>query len=440
MQPAQKLINAQPTKDLFISMLVKDLALEDAISDLVDNSVDGARRIRKDKSYDGLWIKIEATKDHFKIEDNCGGISVSNARNYAFRFGRADDMPQTPGSIGRFGIGMKRALFKLGGHFRVESTEKNSTFVVEVDVPKWKEKVEDEWHFEFKEVKEKLVDIPLAKRGTTITVTNLDTSVSESFGDQLFIHKLIKGLELHHLFSIDKDAEIRVNGHHLKKRSLLFLQSKDLKPAYWEYKFEDLVTVEAYAGLHTSDLDAGGWYVFCNGRLVLGPDQSPKTGWGEKEPTRIPKYHGQYDRFRGYVFFNSDDAALLPWNTTKTSVDGDSPKWKYVRSELITLMRPVCDFLNKIHLERQKNKEETDDKPLEKAVETAKAVELSSASISDVFVAPKPKPKVRPPKSGKIVYYKPFEEINRVKQVLGVTTLAEVGERTFEYFLKMECE
>jgi len=41
-------LRVDPTKDLFISMLVKDLSLEDAIHDLIDNSVDGAKRLTPD--------------------------------------------------------------------------------------------------------------------------------------------------------------------------------------------------------------------------------------------------------------------------------------------------------------------------------------------------------------------------------------------------------
>src|ERR1700736_3839618 len=38
-------IDAMPTKDFFISMLVRDIDLVDAIADLFDNCVDGARRM-----------------------------------------------------------------------------------------------------------------------------------------------------------------------------------------------------------------------------------------------------------------------------------------------------------------------------------------------------------------------------------------------------------
>ena len=52
-------INAYPTKELIHLNVNKDITLRDAIGDLLDNSVDGALRLRKDKNYKGLWVKIE---------------------------------------------------------------------------------------------------------------------------------------------------------------------------------------------------------------------------------------------------------------------------------------------------------------------------------------------------------------------------------------------
>ena len=113
-QKNPNIIDASPTKDLFVTMLVRDLVLTDAISDLVDNCVDGAKGLRPDKNYAGLYVKIIANKNIFSIEDNCGGFSSQVARDYAFKFGRSSKAELTPYSVGQFGIGMKRALFKIG--------------------------------------------------------------------------------------------------------------------------------------------------------------------------------------------------------------------------------------------------------------------------------------------------------------------------------------
>ena len=51
------IIEGNPTKQFFIEMITRDISIEDAIMDLVDNSIDGAIRINKD-SFQGFRIDI----------------------------------------------------------------------------------------------------------------------------------------------------------------------------------------------------------------------------------------------------------------------------------------------------------------------------------------------------------------------------------------------
>ena len=108
-------VNAAPVKSFFVSMLTRDIKIEEAILDLLDNCVDGILRNRKsinsDKPYTGSWAKITFAKDSFSIEDNCGGIPWELSE-YAFRMGRDPGRgPDTAGVVGVYGIGMKRAIF-----------------------------------------------------------------------------------------------------------------------------------------------------------------------------------------------------------------------------------------------------------------------------------------------------------------------------------------
>ncbi|MFC1976362.1 ATP-binding protein [Chloroflexota bacterium] len=432
-------INASPTKEFFISMLVKDIELVRSIIDLVDNSVDGARQIRDD-DYTGLAIRIEFTKDYFKISDNCGGIPVDIARNYAFRFGRHDNAQSIPHSIGLFGVGMKRTIFKLGRKFKVESTTATSHFVIEEDIEDWKTK--KEWTFDFEELEEELPETPEDQRGTIITVTDLHSSVSDDFELENFGIRLAREIEDAHISNLEKNLVITLDSVPLTAHPLHLLQSDILKPAYKETILEEQnlpqIKVKIYTGVSEPNPSTAGWYVFCNGRLILKADRSRMTGWGEKKAKTIPNYHNDYARFRGFVFFESDDAKLLPWNTTKTGVDADSPRFRAIRSEMILLMRPVIDFLRKF---RKEKSTDDDERPLELSVEQAKPARIHEISVQSTFQAPKPTSSTRRrPKMPVIQYRKPVEEIRCIQQVLGVSTHKEVGEKTFEYFLERECD
>lgn len=433
-----RIIDASPTKDFFIHMLVKDIELTRAIVDLVDNCVDGALRIRPDGNYGGLEVRIEATPKQFRMVDNCGGISVDLARNYAFRFGRPEGMPSTPHSVGQFGVGMKRALFKLGSKFTIESTTKTSRFVVEEDVNEWKAR--KKWQFHFKELETNLKNVPPNKRGTKITVAPLHESVAEDFGLDNFINRLRHEVRQAHQQTMNRGLTISLNGIPLEIHPLELLYSDELKPAFLEKKLsqnDGFVDVKVYAGISQSTPKEAGWYIYCNGRMIMEANQTLTTGWGEGDGRTIPKYHNQFSRFRGFAFFNSDAAELLPWNTTKTGVDADSPIFRAVRQEMITLARPVIDFLNALDAEKV---DETDYQPLTYAVANARNASVTEVPTSSKFVAPKPRPRPSLPRAGRIQYNKPLDKIEKIKKVLKVSSYTAVGEKTFDYFYERECE
>jgi hypothetical protein len=448
-----RLIDASPTKDFFISMIVRDIELEDAIADLVDNCVDGARRIRPNGKYDDLWVRVEVSRQAFRIADNCGGISVDLARNYAFRFGRPPGMKQTKHSVGQFGIGMKRALFKMGGEFSVESTTTTSSFLVEVDVEEWRQEggdgqangkvdaKQDRWTFEFKELRED-IKVPVSKTGTTITITQLNPGVASEFDLENFQTKLANTLEAKHQFSIENDLAITLNKMPLKFKAAELLQASDLKPAYRELSPQGSkktpVTVKLYAGIADSDPDAGGWYIFCNGRQVLRADQTERTGWGENKGVTIPKYHNQFARFRGYAFFDCDDASLLPWNTSKTDVALDSPLFQSTRQQMIAMARNVIDFLNKLKQENDL-KDQTGKTPLLDQINKAQPADLDGLKRQLLFAAPKIPYYPPPPQTKSISYRKPIDQVAKARRALKATSLREIGERTFDYFYKAEC-
>ncbi|MEH2226452.1 O-methyltransferase [Nostoc sp.] len=254
-----RLIHAEPTKDLFIYMLVRDIPLIRAIIDLVDNSVDGATHLQSNENYEGLWIKILVNEEYFQIQDNCGGITVNDAEEYAFKFGRANDAELTPKSIGRFGIGMKRAFFKIGKKFTVESTTSSSKFVVSEDVEEWKKK--DEWTFEFSEVQEDS-DYESNDIGTRILIEKLHENVSDDLGLENFISQLKQELTIAYSLKINKGLSISINDEVLSPTPLNFRTSDTIKVAKFEkeynyfgsHEIDTPVQVRLYAGVSDRNL------------------------------------------------------------------------------------------------------------------------------------------------------------------------------------------
>ncbi|MFM9965675.1 MAG: ATP-binding protein [Planctomycetaceae bacterium] len=441
------LIEAMPTKELFIDMMTRDIALIPAIIDLVDNSADGARKLKGEGSLNGLWARVTISPEKFVIADNCGGISVDTARNYAFRFGRPPGAPSVKHSVGQFGVGMKRAIFKMGRKFCVESTTASSRFVVDVDVNKWAQL--PEWKFHFAELDE-VGTYKGDNLGTTISVTSLQSDVAEVFELLSFEIELRSELKAALQDPIARGLAVTLNGIPVNAEPMTML-SDELAPAYKQLIYKKMgkpVTVKLYCGLGRSssrqeERAEAGWHVFCNGRLILEGDKSPVTGWGEElDQVSIPGFHGQYNHLRGFAYFDSDDPARLPWNTTKTGLNTDSPVYRAVKLEMMTLMRPVVDFLNRLKEEKQ-GKQDADEKgPLESILEAATPTPVATVSTRTLFAIPSVKSKTKPsgPTMQKIQYEAPLDEVLAVKKAIKATSFKEVGERTFKYFYNAEVD
>ena len=102
---------------------------------------------------------------------------------------------------------------------------------------------------------------------------------------------------------------------------------------------------------------------------------------------------------------------------------------------MVEMARPVIDFLNRANAEKPA---EEKDRALEPIIEKAKSVALSAIKPVEVFRAPVVTVVHRKASDPTISYRKPLSQVQKVKKALGVTTYREVGERTFEYFVKQE--
>jgi Histidine kinase-, DNA gyrase B-, and HSP90-like ATPase len=386
---------------------------------------------------------------HPSIIDNCGGIDIQIARDYAFRFGRSPKYAGIPYSVGQFGIGMKRALFKIAKKFEVHSKTVNSSFILKVNVDDWESKP-DQWNFYLEDFSEN-IEIPKNEIGTKIIVSELTKEAQSEFSDDNFIKSIQIELEKENMYPISKGLKIILNRVQLKERDLGFITSPEIKPSLETHEKpigDGSVTVKIYAGISESKLSDGGWYIFCNGRMILGPERTAITGWTGRDSDGIPVYHSQYDRFRGYVYFESKNPSLLPWNTTKNGVDIDSPLFKFVRQRMIQMAKPIITFLNNVKKEKEGGTKESE-WFLETKMSDANAKFTSIRDISNfsetytqnVFQSPTIPLKAKNGESEiSISYKKPKSQVDKVKNSLGTTNNKELGELTFQYYFDREID
>src|SRR6185437_11809816 len=232
-----KKANANPTKAFFVRMITRDISLEDCILDLIDNSVDGAWKLEGGRPMslaDGAdlskyRIEIEASPKHFAIRDNCGGITLDDAVEYAFTFGRKDkDTPESY-SIGVYGIGMKRAVFKIGEKIAIRSTYtssdgKTESFRAPIDVPKWLADPKRDWDFDIETAE------ALSANGVEIAVDDLREGIAASFSSPMFIQDLKRTIGRDYALHIRRGLSVLVNGEDIKGWKIELLQGGGMEP------------------------------------------------------------------------------------------------------------------------------------------------------------------------------------------------------------------
>lgn len=452
---------AIPTKQFFVSMLTRDISLADAILDLVDNCLDGALRFANggEVDYSKHFVKIALTDEFFSIEDNCGGIPREVAKNYAFKMGREpdDDRDSDNETIGMYGVGMKRAIFKMGREATVRTLYGDDAFEVPI-TSGWL----DNKGWDPLPMMDSDPATRLPETGTHIRVGSLYPGVAKHFTNDAFRNELTTAISEHFTMFLQRGLSISVNDVHVEavRVEVLVSEQADGPVPFVFQKTIDGVIVSITVGLNTGrglsadDEDVpeferdrsaatAGWTVFCNDRAVIVGDKSRLTGWGDG----IPLYHYQFSIITGIIEFRSKHADKLPVTTTKRALDTSSDIWLQALVKMKEGMRVWISYTNtwKNHprSDQTKHWETARPLPLRKAIELVATRDRATKTEGVIEFNPQkhkviPLPPTQKPSSRKIVFSRPIEDIRTVSKSLFDSYDEQpgiVGDKCFEIVL-----
>jgi hypothetical protein len=210
-------------------------------------------------------------------------------------------------------------------------------------------------------------------------------------------------------------------------------QSKEVTPGHDDFE-DGGVKVRLFASLSSQPrAETAGWYVLCNGRVVVHADKSDLTGWG----AALPQFHTKYVRFLGLAFFQSRNPVLLPWTTTKRGLNRESRIFQKARNRMAGLSQPILKFLSSMY------PSDLIEEPKERRI----ADTIRPTDVRKVASQPSSVFKVAIPKGSsqlrtvRIQYDAAQRDIERIKKQLRKPSLPanRVGKYTFDHFLKTEC-
>lgn len=438
------LADASPEKRLFIHLLTRDIPLVAAFLDLLDNSINAAvepysSRLRTAADYETLLkddaikpsvaISITLNSDKIEIRDNASGISVKTAEDHVFKFGRAVDEPHESDRLSVYGIGLKRAVFKLGNQISITSEHRSGGFDLKLDVASWADRAKsEEWK------------IPISARdpvvpekcGTTIIVTELYDEIKRRIADGVFEGQLREAIARTYAYYMTKFVTISVSGKVVEPVEI----------AIGSNHYSDILTLDGVTCAITAGIgiptagqfrdNTSGWFVFCNGRAVISADKSPLTGWGGSGQIFQPKHRP----FVGTVFFAAENGEKLPWTTTKAAINEDSAIWQLAKRHMLSVSQPVISYLNNRYSD-----EGTEVSSKELQIAAGEQTTMLVAAVSEKRSFEPPSKQASPPTT-RIQYDATEKEIKSIAVYLKKPSMSgsAVGRWTFDYFLRNEVE
>jgi hypothetical protein len=435
--------NAAPEKRLFISLLTRDISLIDALLDVVDNSINSAikkHRLALKNADDYLKllklanghvsrISIFVSEATIEISDDTGGISFADAKDDVFRFGR-EDGNSSEDRLSVYGIGLKRAIFKMGNRIEIVSQHPDTGFELAIDVAKWSADRTQPW--KFKNLTPRKAEKPY---GTSIKISDLTDDVRTRIKDPTFLTELMTRLGETYVYYLEHLISITINSLPVRATPLR-IGTNFSSAIFSEYNVHCSVT----AGIVIPPVDKfladiSGLFVFCNGRAVAFADKSEITGWGVKG--LLPTFQPKHRPFIGIVFFAATRPEALPWSTTKSSINQESLLWQLAKRKIAAASREIINFLDRRYSEAG-----TLVSPEQLRASAGKSsISLFQAIGANEAVFKAPSHPQKPIREYKSISYKALaSHVEAVKKYVGDQTMTngDVGKYTFDYFVRNE--
>jgi len=163
------------------------------------------------------------------------------------------------------------------------------------------------------------------------------------------LNRLEKAIGQTYALFLERFVRVKIGKNVVTPQEIPLGGHQDMKLANENFTING-VTVYLLAGLAEGGKKKGwqaekaGWYVLCNGRVVVSANKSDLTGWGDGI---LPNFHSKHRGFVGIAIFQSTDPLQLPWTTTKRSLNRESAIYQMARNKMGSVARPVIQFLDK---------------------------------------------------------------------------------------------
>lgn len=444
-------INSGVSPDFIEKTLTQDITTLEAFYDLVDNAIDAARNhilqndFEKDSAglpanYHGYKVHIRIDKNSVRVLDNCLGIDEKTLTNTALYTAANSNHAY---GIGYYGLGLKRALLKMGSEFSLAVDNGKSIF---------------KCHFGSNDIggnKDRKIyanEYLSRKRFKSLfSVSDLKDEIKNDLHNPSWFENAVRGFSLRYSIYISKGFEIIIHNittgsfERIKgtvptlRHDALFLPQREIinidgvevtieSGIHKEYTFPKEVNYSL--SINKKLTEQFGIYFVCNDRIIVAASTAKEHGWSAK-------WHSEYNGFVCWVRFISKEPNKLPWNTSKTAIRVDSSLFLTVRDRL----KPIADRYRAEIKSRYPSKTTATSgsssvtEGTAAQVPSAGTVAASPIQVITPSTTVSAKPKMKKPK------LRPLEPLHRDREILvdwDLCTVSVPEERKKEYAIFFE--
>lgn len=293
-----KYIDISPHRSILVKISQTGYTYQEAISELIDNSIDA--RVPGEK----LKVTVEITDKNIIITDTGTGMNEEQTAK-SIRLG----FSEKKGKLGEFGLGLKTSTSFLGKAFTLKTKEKGSDqeYIIKYDEEDWLKN--GQWD-KYPMFINKGVDSN--KSGTTVIIEKLKVDFTKK---QLATIKDEFGVRFGP-FVANNELQLTFNGEtckpfypsilHDEKNEFEFKFDKSKAWGWWGYQLSGLN--KSYYGFHSY---RRGRLVTTFDKIGLTPNQDIKQIIGELNIEGVPITHDKKDWLRSSKEFKEIEKYLL---------------------------------------------------------------------------------------------------------------------------------
>ena len=330
-------IDVMPSKRIY-DALIQDISGDQAICDLIDNSIDNWKILKKTEL---LEVNISISESKIEIKDNAGGIDLETLPLLLMPGGT--NRGGGEGIKGIWGVGAKRSLFFLGEKITILTRKKNEDGLkLKVDED-WftKDEGRDKWKIEYS------IDNSMPEEVTKIIIENLKVILNP-----FSIREIRKSITRTYRDEI-KEGTLRIifNDDIIKIILKIPWSKSDYAPPSRYItdipvpRSDRKAHVEITLGVMTQPGEEYSYGIdfIGNGRIILQNNLDWRMGF-KKE--RLGLSHPTINRFKAVVRV-SGDSQDIPWNSAKSDINPNHPTYVNIADLVFQVSRQYVSFLRK---------------------------------------------------------------------------------------------